>query len=274
MKNILKLTKPMMHGSAVKRLQEQLEILKINVNIDGIYGPSTEKAVKLLQWQAGIREDGIVGANTRKVISDLIGVKHHTLIFAGSSDLVDISDRHKPPKLSALRKLNPTGVTWHQTGCKMPKDPMGWSRVNAHYGLTQEGLPILINKPDMFIWHAQGLSRFTIGIEVEGNYPGLTNNPNTLWRGGGGPHSVNDKMIAGAMSIVKDIEQRLSDRAEAIVYYAHRQSSPNRRACPGQEIWEKIVVPCMTLIGAVAHPQRTIGKGRTLPTGWGYRDKY
>lgn len=272
---MLKLTKPMMHGPAVKRLQEHLEILGHCIDVDGIYGPKTANAVNSIQWRNGIKSDGIYGPQTAELFDKLIKAKHNTVIFAGASDIIDISDSHPVPKLwERERSLSSiTGVTWHQTGCSMPSDPMGWSRVNAHYGLTQEGLPILINKPTDFIWHAQGLSKKTIGIEIEGNYPGVTNNPKTLWRGGGGPHSLNDKMIAGAVSIVEDILSRVAfDKGK--YFYAHRQSSPTRRADPGQEIWTKIVAPLAVRYGFEIVPDYTKGKGRKLPVEWGYGAKY
>lgn len=46
-------------GNEVKLLQE-----KLNLKVDGIFGPLTEEAVKDFQRSNGIKVDGIVGANT------------------------------------------------------------------------------------------------------------------------------------------------------------------------------------------------------------------
>lgn len=46
-------------GNEVKLLQE-----KLNLKVDGIFGPITEEAVKNFQKSNGIKVDGIVGANT------------------------------------------------------------------------------------------------------------------------------------------------------------------------------------------------------------------
>ena len=46
-------------GNDVKLLQE-----KLNLKVDGIFGPLTEEAVKDFQRSNGLKVDGIVGANT------------------------------------------------------------------------------------------------------------------------------------------------------------------------------------------------------------------
>lgn len=46
-------------GNGVKLLQE-----KLNLKVDGIFGPLTEEAVKDFQRSNGLKVDGIVGANT------------------------------------------------------------------------------------------------------------------------------------------------------------------------------------------------------------------
>ena len=61
-----------MHGSAVKRLQEQLETLEYPLKADGIYGKKTEAAVKELQTKYGLDPDGIVGPKTERTIRDLM----------------------------------------------------------------------------------------------------------------------------------------------------------------------------------------------------------
>lgn len=60
-------------GQDVKTLQEKLAAaLGIDIAIDGIFGPETEKAVKQLQKKAGISIDGIAGPETREAIKELM----------------------------------------------------------------------------------------------------------------------------------------------------------------------------------------------------------
>lgn len=52
-------------GLEVKILQEQLNKIGVGCDVDGIYGPGTEKAVKTFQTAYAIDSDGIVGEATR-----------------------------------------------------------------------------------------------------------------------------------------------------------------------------------------------------------------
>ncbi len=53
-------------GPEVEALQRRLVELGYHVEVDGIFGPQTEAAVRQLQQQAGIEVDGIVGAETQR----------------------------------------------------------------------------------------------------------------------------------------------------------------------------------------------------------------
>lgn len=68
---ILYVTKPVMHGSDVKEVQELLakhyfypEKGAKNNGVDGYYGLKTENAVKRFQIMNGLKVDGVVGKNT------------------------------------------------------------------------------------------------------------------------------------------------------------------------------------------------------------------
>lgn len=68
---LLRLLSPNMRGDDVRWAQRhlvRLGFLLDETEIDGIYGPKTEKAVKAAQKHYGISVDGIVGANTIYVI--------------------------------------------------------------------------------------------------------------------------------------------------------------------------------------------------------------
>jgi len=58
--------KPYMYGDDVRLVQQRLVTLGYlpNGEIDGYYGPDTEKAVKAFQKAKGLKSDGIVGAIT------------------------------------------------------------------------------------------------------------------------------------------------------------------------------------------------------------------
>jgi hypothetical protein len=152
----------------------------------------------------------------------------------------------------------------------MPADPEKWGRVNAHIGLTKEGRVILINEPEDFIWHAQGLSKTTIGIEIEGNYPGIIGKENTLWKPGGGPDILTDETWEGAAFIYGYLKEWFDTRGIKWQHiFAHRQSYKNRTADPGQEIWQKIAMPWMVMSGATDGGELfKIGTGKPIPSQW------
>jgi peptidoglycan hydrolase-like protein with peptidoglycan-binding domain len=57
-----------LRGDNVRRVQERLADAGIEVSIDGIFGPGTEKAVIKFQIANGLTVDGIVGPATRAAL--------------------------------------------------------------------------------------------------------------------------------------------------------------------------------------------------------------
>ena len=255
-----------MHGSNVKRLQE---ILNMD-DVDGIFGPLTEQAVMTFQLNAGLVIDGIVGPKTwaalRKVETDDVE--------GALGPVIDRRERHPNPKLYARKRFwrNIIGVTIHQTGCPMPKKPERWDRLNAHYGITREGLIVWVNDETSMVWHAQRLSPSTIGIEIEGNFEGISGNDKTLWKGGGPACYLTKAQLKAASVLLKHIKKRFEDNgAQWRRIYGHRQSKNTRIADPGSEIWQKIAIPWANKLGLFNHdggPGFCVGSGRPIPKIW------
>lgn len=67
---LLYLTRPYMTGQDVQRVQQALEDrgFQLSPGVDGIFGPSTDAAVKAFQEQNGLVVDGIVGPATRSAL--------------------------------------------------------------------------------------------------------------------------------------------------------------------------------------------------------------
>jgi peptidoglycan hydrolase-like protein with peptidoglycan-binding domain len=58
-------------GTDVKRLQEQLNFYfgaRKQLAVDGVFGALTEQAVKIIQYRYFLVQDGVVGANTWRVL--------------------------------------------------------------------------------------------------------------------------------------------------------------------------------------------------------------
>ncbi|NEP66717.1 MAG: D-alanyl-D-alanine carboxypeptidase [Moorea sp. SIO3A5] len=64
----LSLTKPYLEGDDVRELQEALVKATITVEVDGVFGPATEEAVKEFQKLKDLTVDGIVGPATRSAL--------------------------------------------------------------------------------------------------------------------------------------------------------------------------------------------------------------
>lgn len=259
-------------GPAVRRLQELGDFLGFDSGKnDGLFGPVTRRIVTEIQQSLGLCQDGICGPATWSALLNAVDHRR-SLVSILPCGLHDISGAHLPPRNFAYLRAweSIVGVVLHQTGCAMPSNPIGWQNVNAHYGITQEGIPILINRPEDMIWHAQGLSKLSIGIEIEGNFEGVEGLAKTLWAKGGGPHFLTDLMIKAAGIIFDNVMDRFTSNGQKWrSVWAHRQSAKSRRGDPGSEIWQKIAKPWIFSLNCSKYEPRTwVGAGRPIPTVW------
>jgi len=266
----LRLKKPMMHGPAVRRLQEQLDFFGYDEGPnDGIYGPATATAVRTFQAARKLKVDGICGPDTwAEIMSDPF---EQTM----TPTFIDISGTHPHPKLYKCQR-DPSridSIVLHQTGCQMPESPARWSRLNADIGITRRGTVVLVNEFEDWIWNAQGLSPNSIGIEIAGNFEGIEGNSKTLWKGGGGP----DYMTTGqgmAIDVLVDLLERQMERLGFEIKHvlAHRQSSKTRTADPGSEIWRTFGLALQSRFDADdGGDQFFVGSGRPIPREWDER---
>jgi hypothetical protein len=66
----LRLSRPMMEGSDVRKLQEKLKAAGFAISVaDGVFGPGTDKAVKEFQKKKSLVADGIVGSKTLEMMA-------------------------------------------------------------------------------------------------------------------------------------------------------------------------------------------------------------
>jgi peptidoglycan hydrolase-like protein with peptidoglycan-binding domain len=67
--NVLRLTEPMMGGARVRKVQQALAGLGLLPGeIDAVYGPQTQDAVRLFQAAHGLVADGEVGDATWRAL--------------------------------------------------------------------------------------------------------------------------------------------------------------------------------------------------------------
>ncbi len=275
---LLKLTRPRMRGPAVKRLQEMGAALGIDFgDIDGLYGPKTKRAVEMLQRKLGLEADGICGLKTWAAVESALDAEPEAPQEnrVESDDGVLIVDRrglHPPPRLYARKRTwrRIRGVTLHQTGCRMSRKPKRWDNLNAHIGITEDGVIVLANDPTDMIWHAQRLSPSTIGIEISGNFLGIEEKPNSYWKPGGGPQHLNALQIKAADRLFDWLLAEFERNGQPWTrVQAHRQSSRTRSGDPGSRVWQEIAMPWIEKLGATdGGPDWKVGTGKPIPREW------
>jgi len=275
----LRLKRPMQHGPAVVRLQELADMLGFDRGPnDGIFGPDTEDAVKGVQGKLGLKVDGICGPITWRAMrkeadGGVTKVRPPGLPVVPS--VYDRRGKHPRPKLYK-KERDPKSIdtiVLQQCGISMPLRPRGWDRLNGHIGITRDGDVILVNGFEDFIHHAQKLSGRSICLEIAGNFRGLMDKANTLWKGGGGPHSLTLGQIAGLQKALELIDEEKARTGMHIKYVnAHRQSKDTRIADPGEEIWKKVGQIWQGLLQATdGGDTHCVGSGRPIPREWDSR---
>lgn len=139
---------------------------------------------------------------------------------------------------------------------------------NGYFAAAHD-LPVLVH-------HAGRLNDRSLGLEIEGRYPGLLDDPDTLPREDlrttwGGPPSVfTDEACEAACGALRWLVEEGRRLGMPIKYiYAHRQSSEDRRSDPGQEIWERVVLSYgVPELGLQTRTHEAWKGGRPVPTQW------
>lgn len=115
--------------------------------------------------------------------------------------------------------------------------------VAAHVTAFMQGEFVYAIPVDWVVKHGNGFNIDSVGLEVEGLYPGLTNVPSTI----PGKHSavtpLTDSTIHAAREAVKFLVEKVAQLGGRITHInAHRQASTTRRADPGEGVWKAVVV--------------------------------
>jgi hypothetical protein len=175
-----------------------------------------------------------------------------------------------------------TGITIHQTAVKYSvRDyqihaaggdrKMALARralkVACHAMSFHDGFVVWTNPLDWYVYHGNGFNAFELGIEIDGNYPGLidgkTWNKKTAT-------TCTEKSIEAARAGIELLVREGRKMGMPIEYiHAHRQSSATRRSDPGEELWNRVVLEfAVPLLGLQIEPSRVLRNGRPIPREW------
>jgi hypothetical protein len=219
-------------------------------------------------------------------------------------EVLDWRDRqpNPPPLVRGKRKhkLNPRtrlvverdpraidGIVLHQTACTFgPSDDENRRHrrafgVAGHATAFRDGTVVIANPLQWLVWHGNGFNDRALGLEVEGRYAGLADDPGTAPREdlettwGGEPDEVTARVIATARRALLELVERGRAAGMPIRYlWAHRQSNGQRRSDPGEALWRAVAIEYgqrelgLELQPALALPSRSSGPGRPIPRAW------
>jgi hypothetical protein len=130
-----------------------------------------------------------------------------------------------------------------------------------------------------YIYHGNKLNGHTLGLEIEGRFPGLLDDPvtirredlKTLWKGEA--TELTEARLSAAKAALHYLVKEGRQQGMPIQYlYAHRQAKSNRRSDPGEEIWRKLAIEYgVAVLGLETRPSYAISTGRPIPLDWDSR---
>lgn len=148
--------------------------------------------------------------------------------------------------------------------------------VPCHVIAFRQGHYAAVHPLDVWVNHAGPLNARSLGIEIDGRYPGMMDDPTTVaredlrttWKGE--PTKLTDDTVATACEALAWMVGEARSMGMPVEYiFAHRQSSRDRRADPGQEIWQRVVLGFATKdLGLRTRPELQWAGGRPVPKSW------
>lgn len=272
---------PRMRGAAVRRWQELLRSLDYDIGpwgVDGIFGVDVDTATRKFQADVGVDVDGVVRQETldaadakfKQGTASRPQVAGVSPVLVNGIEVWDYRAVAKPPKNYSRERAwsEISGIMLHRTACVLGEDPTRYLPVNAHVGVTLGGRLVLAHAWEKFIWHGNGPSPWTIGIEIDGNPEGK---PGYWWKPGGPAHPITDAQVSALDVLLGLFMTEFTAQGQRIKYIvAHRQSSADRECDPGWETWRRVGIPWMEKTGAIPGPRegRPPTQGLAVPVGF------
>lgn len=197
--------------------------------------------------------------------------------YTNPNKFLNITGDHKLNKgLDKKRDMkNVTHIVLHQTACRLGVKPKRWYDIACHCGVLRDGTVLYVNDLQHYVWQANGFNNYSIGIEIDGHFPGIVGDSRTIWKDGGSTHVVTQEQIESTKNLLLWIYMQgiaLGGNFEKLV--AHRQSSSDRVADPGSEVWNAIAPWAMDQLGLEVPWYETTGSGVYLPRQWDIRSLF
>lgn len=171
-------------------------------------------------------------------------------------------------------------VVLHQTACVFgPRNDSErrWRRalgVPAHATAFRDGVAVLAHPLTWYLYHANTLNYRSLGLEIEGAYPGVPEyvtpvRDRTEVSDSTRETPCTELLVETARVALQELVRRGREQGMPIRYiFAHRQSSGTRRSDPGWELWDQVALWAEKELGLLTTPHHTEGKGRPIPVEW------
>jgi len=187
-------------------------------------------------------------------------------------------------KVVVRRPSDITGIGIHQTACVF--GPAGASKadqrhrralnVPCHALAFRDGTFVTAFPLEWYVYHGNELNAFSLGLEIEGHYPGLPDDPRTparediktTWKGKATP--FDDLTVETSREALRYLVEEGRSRGMPIEWiWAHRQTNGSKPSDPGWEIWKHVVLDYgVPTLGLRTQPNQTWRDGKPIPAQW------
>jgi hypothetical protein len=145
-------------------------------------------------------------------------------------------------------------------------------RVPCHVIAFTDGAVCHVNRFEWHVKHAYAFDAMTLGLSIEGIYPGLLSAPRKSGEVALGARTLRAAREAIDYLVAEGKRQRI----QLLDIFAARQASGAGRGDPGEAIWKKVVLEhAVKKHGLRAQPDEQmpapntrIGPGRPIPVEW------
>jgi hypothetical protein len=150
-------------------------------------------------------------------------------------------------------------------------------RVACHAMAFRDGFVVAASPLRWHVNHANGLNATTLGLEIDGLYSGLQDDPATIprredldttWQRRVPSKLTPSTIEAASAALTWLVEAGRADGMPLEYLYAHRQSSETRRSDPGEAIWKAIALELAPRLDLKMLPHWSSGTGRPIPRAW------
>ena len=168
-----------------------------------------------------------------------------------------------------------TTIMLHQTGVWMTDTPDRFDTVNAHVGILKDHETPIVQIHDLraYCYHGNEANSFSIGIEINGSFPGLITKYNSGSHSSDGPSASQVRDTRRALQWIMDEVAANGGEIKHII--PHRVSNDTKASDPGEVTWRAIGLWAQTNLGLTdMGPGYCVGDGTPICKEWDPRPAY